>query len=798
MQKRYLFFSTILVFSIFFWALPALTEMIADTCWVRRYNGPGNNLDQATAIAVDGSGYVYVTGGSVGSESGWDYATIKYYPNGDTAWVRRYDGPVNSDDYAYAMAIDGSGNVYVTGKSVGSGTDFDYATIKYYPDGDTAWLRRYNGPGNYYDYAYAIAIDGSGNVYVTGLSVGSGSSGPDYATIKYNPDGDTAWVRRYDGPASSGDEAHAIAVDDSGNVYVTGWSQGSGTNDDYATIKYDANGETAWVRRYDGPASINDYAIALAVDDSGNILVTGFGVGIGTNYDYATIKYYPNGDTAWLRRYNGPSSDWTYAIAVDSSGNVYVTGHSWGIGTDLDYATIKYYPNGDTAWVRRYDGPGNSYDEAHAMAVDSSGNVYVTGMSLGSGTDWDYATLKYFPNGDTAWVRRYNGPGNNLDGANAIAVDGSGNVYVTGGSYGSGSDRDYATIKYIQNYFPTVLSPDSSVFLCTPDTIRFTVTATDPDSLDTLTLFGPGMPVPVTGVSPLSAEVSIYVSSPGTYNYVYTVTDSWGATDIDTSTWNITMDNIPTVTVPDSALFFCDPDTIRFTVRAVDLDAGDTMTLTGPGIDTYLQGFSFLSAGIKAYICSTGTYNFVYTVTDTCLNSDQDTATWNVIVNTPPNPFSLNSPLEADTVRMPITFNWQASTDSCSNDTIRYNLYLSRSISFHPDSTLVYDSLLETHLTDSPGNKLWYWKVRAFDKYGAERWSDQTQSLYAYVCGDCNTDGIIDIGDVIYLINYLYKDGPAPVPLAGGDATGGGEVDVGDVVYMINYLFKSGHPPCEP
>ncbi|HEX7401620.1 MAG TPA: SBBP repeat-containing protein, partial [candidate division Zixibacteria bacterium] len=180
---------------------------------------------------------------------------------------------------------------------------------------------------------------------------------------------------------------------------------------------------------------------------SGNVYVTGSSYGNGTYYDYATIKYYPDGDTAWVRRYNvlGYSDDYASAIAVDISGNVYVTG-----GSNGDYATIKYYPNGNTAWVRRYNGPGNSNDLPLAIAVDGSGNVYVTGWSYGSGTNGDYATIKYYPDGDTAWVRRYNGPGNDFDVANDIAVDGSGNIYVTGDSYGSGTNSDYATIKYVQ------------------------------------------------------------------------------------------------------------------------------------------------------------------------------------------------------------------------------------------------------------------------------------------------------------------------------------------------------------
>jgi len=425
-----------------------------DTAWVRRYNGngPGNSWDGALAIAVDGSGNVYVTGYSCQSSS-WpyneDYATLKYDPAGNQLWVKTYNGPGDSTDYALAIAVDGSGNVYVTGQSWGSGTGYDYATIKYDPAGNQLWVQRYNGPGDSNDVATAIAVDGSGNVYITGSSVGSGTSG-DYATIKYNPAGNQLWEKRYNGPGNGGDAASDIAVDGSGNIYVTGYSWGSGTYDDYATIKYDPVGNQLWVQRYNGPGNYHDLASALSVDGSGNVYVTGYSTGSGTGYDYATIKYDPAGNQLWVQRYNGPVNrdDKAYAIALDGSGNVYVTGESGGSGTytPFDYATIKYNSNGDTAWVRRYDGPGNSWDAALAIAMDGSGNVYVTGSSVGIGTSYDYATVKYYSNGDTAWVRRYNGLGDwGYDYAKAMAVDASGSVYVTGSS----SD-DYATIKYVQ------------------------------------------------------------------------------------------------------------------------------------------------------------------------------------------------------------------------------------------------------------------------------------------------------------------------------------------------------------
>ena len=143
-----------------------------------------------------------------------DYATIKYNASGQQQWVARYNGPGNGDDVASAIAIDGSGNVYVTGGSTGSAGDDDYATIKYNGSGAQQWVARYSAPGSSTDYAYTIAVDGSGNVYVTGQS-GSTEALTDYATVKYNASGTQQWVARYNGPANDSDIAVAIAVDSS-------------------------------------------------------------------------------------------------------------------------------------------------------------------------------------------------------------------------------------------------------------------------------------------------------------------------------------------------------------------------------------------------------------------------------------------------------------------------------------------------------------------------------------------------------------------------------------------------------
>jgi hypothetical protein len=127
--------------------------------------------------------------------------------------------------------------VYVTGSSWISQTDCNYLTIKYSSNGDTSWVRRFDFPANGVEHACAMAMDDAGNLYVAGTSDCLGV-GHDYTTVKYDSSGRELWVRRYNGPESYFDRACAIAVDDYGNVYVTGISDNSGTRTDFVTVKY--------------------------------------------------------------------------------------------------------------------------------------------------------------------------------------------------------------------------------------------------------------------------------------------------------------------------------------------------------------------------------------------------------------------------------------------------------------------------------------------------------------------------------------------------------------------------------
>jgi len=182
--------------------------------WQSKYDG--GSYDGLTDLVIDASGNLYLTGNSRNANNN-DYATVKYNAAGEQQWVARYNGNfgTNSDDNATAMAVDAQGNVYVTGQSIGSATtnysNYDYATVKYNAAGEQQWVARYSGNttslNNYsYDYATDIAVDKTGNVYVTGQSMGNvnnQNNDYDYATIKYNTAGVQQWVARYSGNTSN-------------------------------------------------------------------------------------------------------------------------------------------------------------------------------------------------------------------------------------------------------------------------------------------------------------------------------------------------------------------------------------------------------------------------------------------------------------------------------------------------------------------------------------------------------------------------------------------------------------------
>lgn len=376
--------------------------------------------DEVCAIAWDShSSGIYVTGSSESGFTRSDFLTIKYSSEGDVLWSARYDGPSSHNEYARAMAIDRDGNVYVTGESYSIGTDFDYATIKYNSSGIEQWVARYNGPENSDDKAADMAIDFENNIYVTGCSKGTGTD-YDYVTIKYNSDGVEQWAMRYNGPGDSADIATKVRLDRFGNVYITGYSYDPMTDFDYATIKYSSLGVFQWVSRFDRRGNNPELSPIMAVDSSSNSYVAGEDYYVKYNSDGVEIwrhlgpehandmsidafnniyvcasskimKYDSLGGIIW--QYNtSPGMDGysgVNAIAVDGRGNIYATGSifSWCC-LYHDYATYKYDIGGNLKWMMTYSSgvtPYTGFDFARDIIVDSMVKYMLRGIPWRSG-----------------------------------------------------------------------------------------------------------------------------------------------------------------------------------------------------------------------------------------------------------------------------------------------------------------------------------------------------------------------------------------------------------------------------
>lgn len=360
------------------------------------YDAFGASSDNEPAdVAIDpSSGNVYVTIASAlpDSDGNADYLTLAYSRGGSLLWQARYDGPSSTDDGPVAVAVDPTtGTVYVTGFSGLNRPD--YATIAYSPTGRQLWVARYDGPaGGLADRAHALTVDAAtGNVYVTGNSVGE-QGYRDLATVAYSSTGTELWVARLD-IAERSLLAADIAVDSgTGKIYVAGSTDSIPEPPyfrDVVLAGYGTDGALAFSRTYGGPR--DDIAMALTTDPStGNaILVFESEIDESTFADYATVSYSPTGAQMWFARYNGPpgvdTDDRPRDVAVDPrTGTVYVTGSSTSYFDDPQrYATVAYSDTGQRLGAAVYDVPDGGSGYPVEVAVDPSrDHLYVTGTAF--------------------------------------------------------------------------------------------------------------------------------------------------------------------------------------------------------------------------------------------------------------------------------------------------------------------------------------------------------------------------------------------------------------------------------
>ena len=454
------------------------------TSKVVRFDGAGGGNDVATAVAAAPVGdRFFVTGYAFDSpEHGDDYVTIGYDADGHRLWATSYDA--GSVDDALAVGVDPTGQrVFVTGNSFGGPeTSTDIATVAYdAATGDELWVKRFDGLAHGTDAGSALSVSPDGlTLYVTGVTTTSEDGLLHAQFLAYDAaTGSRRWASTFNGPPGATQETFDLGVTPDGQGLIAAGYQYL-TSLDYLAIRVDAlTGAGEWWRTMDFGGE--EVARALAVAPSkGLVVITGArspggggwpndpnggtcvsgpegrtgGGAVGA--DYVTVGVdTASGRVRWTSIYDGPAHDCDEAFAVDidpAGSRAFVTGSSFGAGTDGDFATVAYgLGRGTQAWVSRYDGPDGLYDRAGEIVVAPDGStVYVTGVSTGAATDFDYATVAYQATiGAESWSERYDGPASGFDAPNGIAVAPSGDrLYVTGTSAGAGGIPDYATILF--------------------------------------------------------------------------------------------------------------------------------------------------------------------------------------------------------------------------------------------------------------------------------------------------------------------------------------------------------------
>ncbi len=288
-------------------------------------------------------------------------------------------------------------------------------------------------------------------VFATGYT-SSASGGQDIYTAKYHPvTGALLWAKTFNGAANLNDQGAAIAVDSSGNVVITGYTTKTATDADVYVAKYaSADGTLLWQKTYAGAGNGLDAGVSVAVDASDNVAVAGYGFGATGGMDFFAARYSSDGSTTYFERLiDGGSNrtDSASSVAVNSAGDLAVAGYIRNAANNMDFKVMKLDATaGTTLWQYTFNGSSNTDDGAYAVAFNAADEVIATGYARAF--NYDLYTVKLSGSGVLVWQRQWNGPFDSSDTAYQLAIDSNSDVIVGGTSYRAASVQDGYVVKY--------------------------------------------------------------------------------------------------------------------------------------------------------------------------------------------------------------------------------------------------------------------------------------------------------------------------------------------------------------
>lgn len=296
------------------------------------------------------------------------------------------------------------------------------------------WVYRYDGPANAYDAAQSVAMGPDGNVYVAGWSYADMEGNYDFAVVSLSPSGEERWTYRYDGPINSWDRAYSITTGLDSSVYAAGYSIGYDLHEDFTVISLTDSGEQRWVYRSRGRQLSQDNGNSIIMGSDGNLYAAGCTYGDTSYYDFLLLSLTASGAERWVYQYNGPANSYDEAhwIVMAEDGNLYAAGRSFGGVSDYDFIVVSLTSSGAERWVYRYEGPAGSEDEAYSVVMGPDGNIYAAGFSIGGGTNQDLLVVSLTDSGQERWI--YRSYFERQDVAYSIVVGLDGNLYVAGHS----------------------------------------------------------------------------------------------------------------------------------------------------------------------------------------------------------------------------------------------------------------------------------------------------------------------------------------------------------------------------